>query len=112
MRASAATSAGGAGMWQAIAVAASALGMGCKESMVTAPIMVALFDRVFLFDSFPQAFRARWRLYAGLAATWLILAGLTASGPRRRSAGFSSGVAAWTYLLNQERMVTRYAVHR
>ena len=38
-----------------MAVAACALGMGAKESMVTAPVMVVLFDRVFLFDSFRAA---------------------------------------------------------
>src|SRR5262245_28448053 len=35
--------------WQGIAIGACAIGMGCKESMVTAPVLVALYDRVFLF---------------------------------------------------------------
>ena len=49
---------------EAIAVAACAAGMACKESMATAPLMVVLYDRVFLFDSFAHAIRARRRLYA------------------------------------------------
>ena len=60
--------------WQGAAVAACALGMACKESMVTAPVMVMLFDRIFVFDSFSQARQARQPLYAGLIATWALLA--------------------------------------
>jgi tetratricopeptide (TPR) repeat protein len=52
--------------------------------------------------------RTRWPLYAGLAATWLVLLALVWPGPRARVAGFSSGVSPWTYLLNQADMITRY----
>jgi tetratricopeptide (TPR) repeat protein len=94
--------------WQSLAVVACALGMACKESMVTAPIVVALFDRTFLFDSFEEAWRVRRRLYLGLAATWLLLIALLAQGPRPHSAGFSSGVSPLTYLLNQPGVIGRY----
>lgn len=90
------------------AVAACALGMGVKESMVTAPLMVVLFDRTFLFDSFRTAFVARRRLYFGLALTWLVLAFQLVTAPRAGSAGFATGVSAWTYLLNQSAMIARY----
>ena len=82
--------------------------MACKESMVTAPLLVAVYDRVYLFDSLRQAFRTRKRLYLGLAATWLVLAALNWSGPRAAVGGFSTGVSAWTYLLNQTVMITHY----
>src|SRR6202158_1773882 len=98
----------GARRWQAIAVASCAAGMACKESMVTAPLMVVLYDGIFLFGSLTQAVRRRWRLYAGLAASWVVLAAMMWSGPRIHSAGFSSGVSSWTYLLNQTLMLTRY----
>ena len=38
--------------WAVAAVSACAIGMGAKESMATAPLMVILYDRIFLFDSF------------------------------------------------------------
>ena len=95
-------------MWHVVAVLACALGMGSKEAMVTAPVAVVLFDRAFLFDSFRAAFRRRWRLYAALAATWIVLAVLLSTDPRPNSAGFSTGVSSWTYLLNQASMITRY----
>ncbi len=94
--------------WPAVAVASCLAGMACKESMVTAPALVVLYDRVFIFKSLKEAIRARWRLYGGLAATWIVLGLLLASGPRIHSAGFSTGVSPWTYLLNQTVMLARY----
>jgi tetratricopeptide (TPR) repeat protein len=94
--------------WQILAVVSCALGMACKESMVTAPIMVAVYDRVYMFDSVTQAFRTRKRLYLGLAATWLVLAALNWSGPRAAVGGFAAGASAWTYLLNQTVMIAHY----
>ena len=52
--------------WQTLAVAASALGMACKESMVTVPVAVVLYDATLVFDSLVQAVRARWRFYVVL----------------------------------------------
>ncbi|HUP38863.1 MAG TPA: tetratricopeptide repeat protein [Vicinamibacterales bacterium] len=97
-----------AGRWTMVAVCACALGMGAKESMVTAPVMVVLFDRAFVFDSFRAAIAARWRLYGGLALTWPILAWQIVSTPRSGSAGFATGISVWTYLLNQSVMIMRY----
>ena len=94
--------------WTIVAVIACALGMGVKESMVTAPVMVVLFDRAFLFDSFRAAVAVRWRLYAALAFTWVVLAFQLVATPRAGSAGFATGVSVWTYLLNQSVMIVRY----
>ena len=94
--------------WLSAAVLCCAAGMACKESMVTAPLMVALYDRSFVFPSVRDAWARRWRLYAGLAAAWIVLALLLWSGPRAHSAGFASGITAWTYLLNQTRMIPHY----
>jgi Flp pilus assembly protein TadD len=96
------------GVWQGLAVAACAAGMACKESMVTAPVAVVLYDATMVFESPAQALRQRWRLYGALAATWVILAGLLQTGARIYSAGFSTNVSPWTYLLNQTVMLVRY----
>jgi Flp pilus assembly protein TadD len=95
-------------VWQSAAVLFCLLGMGCKESMVTAPVAVVVYDVLFAFGSLREALRERWRYYGLLAATWLALAALLRSGPRIHSAGFSTGVSVWTYLLNQTVMITRY----
>lgn len=94
--------------WQAVAVAACGLGMGCKESMVIAPVMVILFDRSFSYGSIQQALRERWRFYAALMSTWLVLIASAWTGPRAMSAGFSSGLSPMTYLWNQAIMVPHY----
>jgi Flp pilus assembly protein TadD len=41
--------------------------------MVTAPLLVLLYDRTFLVGSVREALRRRWPLYAGLAASWIVL---------------------------------------
>ena len=94
--------------WSAAAVVFCALGMATKESMVTAPLLVLLLDRTFVFTSFKQAFLERGRLYAALAATWGVLAALMLTGARAASVGFSHGVSSWTYLLNQAEIITDY----
>lgn len=93
--------------WEIGAIACCAAGMLCKESMVTAPVAVVLYDRVFRFESLAAAWRNRARLYAGLAASWLVLAAALRSG-QRSSAGFGTGVSPATYLLNQIRLVPHY----
>jgi tetratricopeptide (TPR) repeat protein len=94
--------------WLGLAVVACALGMGSKESMVTAPLLLAIYDRIFLYPSFRDALRRRGGYYLALAASWILLAALIWSGPRSRSAGFSTAVSPWLYLLNQAEIVTHY----
>ena len=96
-------------LWTVTAIASCAAGMACKETMVTAPLVVVLYDRVFLFDSFTAAVQDRWKLYMGLAATWVVLLVLVSSQGQTLSSGFSTAqVSPWTYLLNQTVMLTRY----
>jgi len=66
-------------LWYTAAVVACLLGMATKEVMVTAPLVVLLYDRMFLSGSLAEALRRRWRLYLGLAATWALLACLLLS---------------------------------
>jgi tetratricopeptide (TPR) repeat protein len=94
--------------WQAVAILSCAAGMACKESMATAPLIAVLYDAVFLFGSLKQALATRWRFYAGLAMSWVVLAALMWSGPRIHSAGLASGVSPWVYLLNQTVVITEY----
>lgn len=94
--------------WHLAAVVSCAAGMACKESMVTAPVIVVLYDAIFVFGSLRRAVAERGRFYAALAASWVALAALNWSGPRIRSAGFTAGTDPWTYLLNQTVMITHY----
>ena len=95
-------------VWQVVAVLSCVAGMACKESMATVPILVVLYDATFVFGSARRAFTERGRFYVALGAGWVLLAALLLSSPHSHSAGFSSGVSPWTYLLNQTVVITRY----
>jgi Flp pilus assembly protein TadD len=83
--------------------------MAAKEVMVSAPLLVLLYDRTFVAGSFRAAWRQRAGFYAGLAATWILLLGLVLhSGQRGGVAGFGLGVSAWEYALTQCRAIVRY----
>jgi tetratricopeptide (TPR) repeat protein len=94
--------------WEIVSVLACAAGVASKESIATAPLIIVLYDRVFLFESWRHAFAARRRLYIGLGATWILIAVVMATGPRAAVVGFASGVSPWTYLLNQALVIPEY----
>lgn len=91
--------------WMILAVLSCALGMGTKEVMVVAPVLVLLWDWTFAH----QGMRKRIGLYCALAGTWIILIGLAANLPRGRSAGL--GFAEWpwtTYVVTQAGVALHY----
>jgi tetratricopeptide (TPR) repeat protein len=59
-------------LWYSASIVFSLIGMATKEVMVTAPVVILLYDRVFLAGTWRGALRRRG-LYLGLAATWLLL---------------------------------------
>ena len=63
------------------------LGMASKEVMVSAPLIVLLYDRTFLAGSFREAWRRRCGLYLALAGTWLLLGWLVISTGNRGGIG-------------------------
>ncbi len=74
--------------WYAACVAACAVGMGVKEVIATAPVIVLLYDRAFLSGSFRKAFRRRGALYLGLAATWGVFGAIMLLYKGSGAAGF------------------------
>jgi tetratricopeptide (TPR) repeat protein len=95
--------------WLASAVAACALGMGCKETMVSAPLIVLLFDRVFLSSSWAQVRRQRCFFHALLMATWMIAAALILTGARSESVGFGfRDIGPWSYFRTQWGVILHY----
>ena len=94
--------------WHGLAIVACLAGTVCKETIAAAPLLVVLYDRVFLYRSWRDAAQARGSLYVGLVASWLVLAGVVLSGPRAAVSGFDSGVPVRTYLLNQAAILVDY----
>jgi len=94
--------------WTIIAILCCALGMASKSAMVTAPLMVMLYDAVFSGRSAGPRWRERGLLYGGLAAGWLVLAGLTAAGSRSASAAWAPTTGVLDYAKNQCLVVVDY----
>jgi Flp pilus assembly protein TadD len=97
-------------VWYGLSVAACALGMATKEVMVSAPVMVLLYDRAFLSASFREAWRRRRSLYLGLAATWILLGIVlaTGQGPTTASMAQRIGLRWWQYLATEPGVILYY----
>ncbi len=94
--------------WHAAAIASCFLGMGCKQVMVAAPLVVLHYDAVFLSGSFRAALKRR-TLYAGLAAAWIFLAVLLRAAPKLSFAGFHmASVTPWQYAVSQPGVIFHY----
>ncbi len=94
--------------WIAGSIVACALGMGCKEAMVGAPIAVAVWIWMCRPDDRLSSPAVRW-LVTGLAATWIVLAVLVASDARSQSVGFGlGGWTSWSYLRTQTAVIAHY----
>ena len=95
------------GRWFALSAGACLLGMATKEVMVTAPLMVLLYDRTFVAGSFRTAWTQRRPLYVGLGSTWLLLAYLML-GLHHRGVGYGLGVDWQVYALTECRSIVHY----
>lgn len=101
--------------WWLIGIASCALGMGSKAVMVTAPVTMLLYDRIFLCQCFRNVLRQRKTFYAGLAGTWSILwmcgivQGVFNTTPTDSHVGFSyQGMTSLEYLVTQPGVLLHY----
>jgi tetratricopeptide (TPR) repeat protein len=99
-----------AGGWKCASVLACLLGMGTKEVMVSAPVMVLALDALLISGSIRAAWRRRTGYYASLAVCWLPLALLVHhAGSRGGRSGFHAlGVSAGQYWLTQPGAIAHY----
>ena len=95
--------------WRVIAWVACALGMACKEVMVSAPLIVLFYDRTFVSGTFGEAWRRRTGFYSALAATWLLLGGLVwSTAGRGGTAGFATEISVTAYASTQFVAILHY----
>ena len=95
--------------WRIFTFIACLLGMATKEVMISAPLLVLIYDRTFVAGTFRSAWQQRGRFHVGLAATGILLIWLNAhSGQRAGAAGFGLGVSSWDYALTQCRAIILY----
>ncbi len=97
--------------WYGVSVTCCLLGMGSKEVMVSAPLIVILYDRAFRVNSWKalvtRPVGRRW-FYAALVVTAVWLAVLVGGGARSTTAGFDTGLAWYRYLYTQCWAIARY----
>ena len=95
--------------WLVLSVLACFFGMASKEVMVSAPLIVFLYDRTFAAGTFREAWRRRRGWYLGLAGTWALLVVLRVATPGRgATGGFGQGMSPWDYALTQCRAIVHY----
>lgn len=93
--------------WFVLSVLACLAGVATKEVIITAPLLVLLYDRTFISGSFSGAWQRHWRLYLALVATWLPL-GYLMTGLHDRGAGFGQGATWLAYGWTECRVVVKY----
>lgn len=94
--------------WEMLAIGAAFCAVGSKETALLLPLLLALWDRVFAFDSWAGAWAARRRLYLGVTASWLVFAAFARELPFFVEKGFQEHVSRLDYLLHQGPVVLRY----
>lgn len=97
--------------WYLLAIICCWLGMGCKQVMAACPLIVLLYDRIFLATSWREV-AGRWWLHLGtfLSLGWLAwLMTLTDGNVLEPTVGFGVGkVSAWEYLCSQGGVILHY----
>jgi tetratricopeptide (TPR) repeat protein len=96
-------------VWLMGSVVACLMGMATKETMVTAPIMVYLYDRSFVESCWSRPIRKRGWYYAALLLTWIPLAYFVSGSPRTKVSGFGlAEFTSWEYLVTEFGVVLHY----
>lgn len=100
---------GRATFWFVASVAACALGTGCKEILVAAPLLVLLYDRMFVAGTFRQALRQHMGLYIGLFVSLLLIPlNLYMADFHRSALATTETLSSWDYLKTQSQVLTLY----
>lgn len=96
--------------WMVASIYFCAMGMGCKQVMVAAPLIVLLYDRAYLSGSIKDALLKRAFLYLGFCVACLILlSSFIVKPPGGASAGFGiTCVTPYHYALTQCAVIPHY----
>ena len=96
-------------IWLALSLLACLAGTATKEIIVSAPLIVLLYDRTFLSGSLHEAWRRRRVYYLALGATWIPLGALVlGTASRSGTAGFGTDRRWLDYALTQVYAVPHY----
>ncbi len=98
--------------WTNVTIALCTVGMGAKEVMVTAPLLLFAYDGLLVSPSWSSALRSRWKTYIALFLTtgvflllFLMSVGVAAA---QNLSLLGLVVSPWRYLLTQTEVITHY----
>ncbi len=96
--------------WYPAALLACLLSVSSKEVGAAIPVLMVLYDRIYLAESWRGVWRKRGLLHAGLAASWLVTLGLLLTDPRPRSVALFGGlgITNWNYAATQCNAIAMY----
>ncbi|MCE9525553.1 MAG: hypothetical protein K8R36_05815 [Planctomycetales bacterium] len=98
-------------LWYLLTIASCWLGMGCKQTMTACPIILLLYDRIFLAGSWKNV-APRWWVHVAtfLSFGWLAwLTHVAIAGEEVASAGFGlREITGWEYLRSQGGVLLHY----
>lgn len=96
-------------MWTVLCIVCCSLGMLSKEVMVTAPIVLFWYNRVFLIANWKEFNSGSSLIYIPLAASWIIVFLLVQSQNDLWEGVFSDGQPTpWNYLMTQAEVIPYY----
>lgn len=97
-------------IWLLLSVVSCGLGMATKEVIVSAPLIVLWYDRLFVASDWKSIWRCRKFYYAGLFSTWGILVWCLLRYQVRYEGAIAVGlkVTPWQYLLTQAEVIVHY----
>jgi protein O-mannosyl-transferase len=96
-------------IWFGMAIMACTLGMGTKEVMLVTPLLVFMYDHTFVSGSWRTALRERRGLYAGLIASWVVLASLLLTTNLKEKSGLTADtLSPWNYFKMEWTVVAHY----
>ena len=94
-------------IWYISSICACVVGTMCKEVIVTAPLVILLYDRCFISSSFKLALKKRWLYYCGIALSWIPLA-IFIKTIKHQAVGFEVGISPFTYALTECKAILLY----
>ncbi|MFT5522666.1 MAG: tetratricopeptide (TPR) repeat protein [Pirellulaceae bacterium] len=98
-------------LWNGGIVAAFIVGIGFKSVIISAPLVLMLFDYCFLSRNWKDVLRIRWLVYVSMVPVVLLLLWSmrnTLDPHSTSSIGSSSGVSSWAYLRTQAEVILHY----
>ncbi len=99
-------------LWVDGSLLACLIGMGTKEMMVAIPLLVPLFDGIFVFPGWREALVRRWKVYLAFGLLWgVFLIQLLHINPAEIGLEAAKGYHGFTrgeYLLTQFEVIPHY----